>query len=160
MLIGMALLVGIVLFRFAYTTYGPRRRFLKHWAEGLEAIKRKDFAAAEKALRVCVRAIPSSAVAQRMLGGTLARQGNLAEAEERIRFGVDLEPRNGLGHAELGVFLTLFAPGRAQEALDAFREALTHTPELRDALAKDPRLANLHQDETFRELMQSDDDEE
>jgi len=153
-LMGIALLFVIIAFRWG-AGYWQGRRFRACWTKGWEALKANDFVAAETAFRTCVRLAPTASLAHRALGGALIRQGKLDEAEERLRFGSDLEPRNADGHLDLGFYYALCVPERADDAIHSFAEAIEHKPELRAVLAEDPRLEALRQNAKFRGVLES-----
>jgi len=153
-LIGLALLILILVVRSAYLQW-KRRRFAMLLKTGADAVKNNDFAAAETAFRGAVRLAPTSAHVHLALGAVLARLQNFKEAEEQLRLAAQLEPRKPLGHLELGFFLALSAPDRASEAVAAFAEAVKCAPQVRDTLAKDPRLAALRQQAEFQKLLEA-----
>lgn len=115
-------------------------RFVHWWKKGTAAYDASNWAAAEAALRECVRLEPIAAPARRMLGATLARRNKLAEAEEQLRAGAELEPRNAGGYLDLGFFLASYAPDRLEEAIAAFTKAVECSPQARTILAAETRL--------------------
>ena len=151
--LGIAILLGIIVLRWAVPSLWTRRRLHRFWNEGREALEAGDLSAAEAAFRRCVRMVPTAAAFHRMLGTVLAGQGKLEEAEERLRFGADLEPRNPAGLVDLGYFYALYHHDRDEDAVEAFEKALTVEPELREKLADEPRLAALRDNERFRLLL-------
>ncbi len=110
--------------------------------------------AAEAAFRECVKILPTAGPAHRALGGVLARRGKLAEAEERLRFGAELEPRNPAGFIDLGYFFALCAPDRAEDAIDAFATAVTESPNVRNLLRNEARFEPLRRYEKFRKIIE------
>jgi len=152
-LFGLALVLLIIGLRSVYTQW-KRRRFAALLKAGAEAVKNKDFAAAESAFRGSVRLAPTSAQIRLALGAVLAHRQKFKEAEEQLRLAAQLEPRKPLGHLELGFFLALSAPDRADEAVAAFAEAVKCAPQVREGLVKDPRLAQLRQHAEFQKLLE------
>lgn len=142
-------LIGGALFALMLGAWGWQwtrgRRAHAAWKQGLEALQRNDFAAAEKTFRRCVKAAPTSATARRMLGRALFMTGKHEEAEKTLRFGADLEPRNPEGFIELAIFyMARPAPDEAK-ALDALESAWPHAPRLLDELSQIPPLAPLRE---------------
>lgn len=150
----MAIVLLIIGLRSVYTQW-KRRRFAALLKGGAEAFKNKDSAAAEAALQGCVRLAPTSAQMRLALGAVLAQRQKFKEAEEQLRLAAQLEPRKPLGHLELGLFLAISAPDRADEAVAAFAEAVKCAPQVREVLAKDPRLAGLRQHAEFQKLLEA-----
>jgi tetratricopeptide (TPR) repeat protein len=153
-LFGLAIVVLIIVLRVAYSQW-KRRRFVTSLKAGAEAVKNRDSATAESAFRQCVRLVPTSAQVRLALGAVLAQRQKLGEAEEQLRLAAQLEPRKPLGHLELGFFLALCAPDRVDDAVAAFTEAVKCAPNLREGLAKDPRLAALRQHAQFQKLLEA-----
>ena len=153
-LFGLAVVLLIIALRSVYMQW-KRRRFAMLLRAGAEAVKNKDFACAESAFRGCVRLAPTSAQIRLALGAVLAQRQKFKEAEEQLRLAAQLEPRKPLGHLELGFFLALFAPDRADDAVAAFAEAVKCAPKVRESLAKDPRLAGLRQDPEFQKILEA-----
>lgn len=151
-LFGLALVLVIIVLRSVYTQW-KRRRFAMLWKSGAEAVKNKDTAGAESAFRGCVRLAPTSAQVHLALGAVLAQRRKDKEAEEQLRLAAQLEPRKALGHLELGFFLALCAQDRSNDAVAAFAEALKCAPNLRDTLARDPRLEVLRRHAEFQKLL-------
>ena len=151
--VGLALVIGIVLARWGYG-YWHTHRVQNWWRKGQEAVNAGNLVAAEAAFRECVRLAPIVGPFHRAFGGVLARRGKLAEAEERLRFGAELEPRNAAGFMDLGYFLALCVPNRSQEAIEAFARAVVCAPDLRKRLAQEPHLAPLLREERFRRLVE------
>jgi len=139
--------------RWAYARW-KRARFMAQLQRGVEATKRRNAAEAESAFRACVRLAPSSPQVRLALGAALAQGQKFDEAEEQLRMAAQLEPKQPRGHLELGFFLALCAPDRPDEAVAAFRDALECEPKLKEGLAKDPRLAGLRENISFKELLQ------
>ncbi len=154
--LGFALLLGVLAVRWALG-YWRMYRLKRWWALGNEALVAGDLVVAEAAFRTCAKLVPVSSAVRRLLGGLLARRGKLREAEEQLRFGADLEPRNPAGHMDLGFFLALCVPDRTDEAIDAFGKALEYEPDLRETLRKETRLEPLRRDDRFRKLLETPD---
>ena len=152
--LGLALLIAILIARFAVARW-RRVRFQRRWMRAQEAIRDGKWVAAEAALRDCVRMAPIAGPVHRMMGVVLARRGKLNEAEERLRFGAELEPRNPAGFMELGFFLTARFPERDEDAINAFAKAIEYAPNLREALSNEPRLEPLRRNERFRKLLEA-----
>ena len=130
-------------------------RFVHSWQKGVAAYDTSNWVAAEAALRECVRIEPIAAPVRRMLGATLARRNKLAEAEEHLRAGAELEPRNAGGHLDMGFFLVSYAPDRIEEAIAAFAKAVECSPQARAILAAETRLNPAIKDHPkFRALLQ------
>ncbi|MCP4642578.1 MAG: hypothetical protein GY851_19190, partial [bacterium] len=146
---GLLLAVGLARF-VEIMTRG--RRAAKHWREGAAAFEKGDVAAAEAALRRTVKLAPIWAPAHRLLGVTLVRQEKFAEAEHPLRMASRLEPRNGQGHFDLGMYLATCPPVRADEAVASFEKAIEHAPALREQLTIEA-LAPLRADSRFQELV-------
>jgi Flp pilus assembly protein TadD len=153
-LFGLAIVLLILVLRSVYMQW-KRRRFAALLQEGAEAFKNKDSAGAGSAFRQCVRFAPTSAQVRLALGAVLAHRQKFKEAEEQLRLAAQLEPRKPLGHLELGFFLALCAPDRPDEAVAAFGEAVKCAPQVREGLAKDPRLAGLRQHAEFQKLLEA-----
>jgi Flp pilus assembly protein TadD len=151
--LALAVILLIIFLRSAYMQW-KRRRFAGFLKQGTEAVKNRDAEGAESAFRQCVRLAPTSAMVRLALGGVLAQRRKVAEAEEHLRLAAQLEPKKPLGHLELGFFLALFAPERIEEAVASFAEAVKCAPNLREGLAKDPRLAGLRQHPSFQKLLE------
>jgi len=137
--LGILLLLLLVFGRWLVVRYRGHR-FVHWWQKGVKAYDASNWVAAEAALRECVRMEPIAAPARRMLGVTLARRNKLAEAEEHLRAGAELEPRNAGGYLDLGFFLATYAPERAEEAIAAFAKAVECSPQARSVLAAEKRL--------------------
>lgn len=153
-LIGFAVLLAIIAVRWG-VGYGRGHWFRRCWSKGWEAIKRKDFVGAEASFRTCVRLAPTASLAHRALGTVLLKRGKLEEAEERLRFGSDLEPRNPAGYLDLGFFYALCIPDRAEDAIDCFAKAIEYRPALRDVLAQEDRLEPLRRQYVrFRDILE------
>ncbi|HUW62471.1 MAG TPA: tetratricopeptide repeat protein [Candidatus Bathyarchaeia archaeon] len=153
-LFGLAVVLLIIALRSVYMQW-KRRRFAILLKSGADAVKNKDFAGAESAFRDSVRLAPTSAQIRLALGAVLAQRQKFKEAEEQLRLAAQLEPRKPLGHLELGFFLALSAPDRSDEAVAAFAEAVKCAPQVREGLAKDPRLAGLRQHAEFQKLLET-----
>jgi tetratricopeptide (TPR) repeat protein len=153
-LIGVVILIAILVVRWA-VGYWRGKRLWRWWNKGQEALNVGNFVAAEAAFRECLRLAPIAGPVHRVLGGVLLHRGKLAEAEERLRFGADLEPRNPAGHLDLGFFLALCVPNRSEEAIDAFAAAIAAAPDVRQRLSAEPRLESLRRNERFRTLLES-----
>ena len=151
---GIGLLLVILAARWG-TSYWRGRQFQGCWSKGWDAFKANDLVGAEAAFRVCVRLAPTASLAHRALGSVLVKRGKLEEAEERLRFGSDLEPRNASGHLDLGFYYALCVPDRVDDAIDSFAKAIEHKPELRAILAQEARLAALRQHAKFKSILES-----
>ena len=150
----LVLVLLVIFFRWYGLGHWRRRRLEKHWQRGQEAFQHGDFDAAEAAFRTCVRTVPTVAALRRALGGVLSHQRKFKEAEEQLRFAAELEPRNPIGHMDLGFFFAVAVPDRAEHAIDAFAEAVACDPAMRDKLAQEPRLDPLRRHERFRDLIE------
>lgn len=137
--LGVVFLLLLVLVRWVMGR-SKQKRFRHWWQEGVAAYERADWVAAESALRECVRMEPIAAPVRRMLGATLARRNKVAEAEEHLSAGVQLEPRNAGGHLDLGFFLAAYAPDRVDATIEAFAKAVACAPQARAVLAAETRL--------------------
>jgi tetratricopeptide (TPR) repeat protein len=151
-IVGMVALLLIVLYMWG-TQALRRQRFARYWKAGHEAAQRKDWESAERAFRKSVKLLPVAGMVHRVLGRVLVERGNLAEAEEHLRLGASLEPRNPDGHMDLGMFFALHAPERVDDAVTAFESAAASAPQLRDFFRDDPRLDNLRGNERFQRLL-------
>ncbi len=119
------------------------RRAGQAWRQGMAALEQQDLATAEKAFQHCVKTAPSSAVARRMLGSVLRMKGDYAAAEEHLRFGADLEPRNPEGYLDLALFYMTHPEPDESKALAALEAAAPHAPRLLEQLAQFPPLTPL-----------------
>ena len=128
-------------------------RARKAWNRGCQAFDTGDIPGAERQFRRCVKLVPVWTLTRRMLGRILARQGHFAEAEEQFRFAAQLEPRNGEGYLDLGLFLATCPPARPDEALDMFAKAVEFAPNLREILAGADVLGSLRDHHRFKELL-------
>lgn len=149
--LGLILLFGIIGLRWA-AGFWRMQSVKRHFTAGQQAITENRLGDAEREFRVCVKRLPMSAQFRRVLGGILARNGNLKEAEEQLRMGAELEPRNPGGHLDLGFFFAVHVPERADAALDAIANALSCEPKLREKLATQPALQHLRSHRRFAEL--------
>jgi len=150
--LGLVILIGILVARFAVGRW-RLMRFRRLWAQAQESVRDNNWVAAEAALRRCARMMPIAAPVHRLLGGVLARRGKLSEAEKCIRLGAELEPKNPAGFLDLGFLLTSQGPQRVEQAIDAFATAVACAPNLREMLAKEPRLEALRRHERFQKLV-------
>ena len=150
--LGLAILFGVMFLRWVFG-YWRRARLRRWWNKGQDAIKLDDLVTAEVAFRECVRLAPIYAPVRRILGRVLARRRKLDEAEDHLRMGAELEPRNAAGHLELALFLAANRPGRAEEAIDAFAKAIEYAPALRKTLSQENSLAPLRHNERFQKLL-------
>ncbi len=128
-------------------------RMKREWEIALRAFKDKDLETAQKSLQRCVRLMPTWTPARFMLGGVLAKRGRLADAEEQLKLGADLEPRNPEGHLQLGMFYVVCHPDRADEAIAALERAAACDPSLRDQFAKAPGLEAIKSHPRFQQLV-------
>ncbi len=151
----MGIVLGIILLRWVWPKVWTRRRLMHFWTLGQQALEQNDLDGAEAAFRRCVKLVPSFSGGRRILGRVLAQQEKLQEAELQLRFGADLEPRNAIGHLDLGFFLAVFDKGRDEEAVEVFSKALEFGPEFRGMLTEDPRLIRLRTNPRFRALLKS-----
>jgi cytochrome c-type biogenesis protein CcmH/NrfG len=150
--LGLVILIGILGARFAVGRW-RLMRFRRLWAEAQESVRDNNWVAAEAALRRCARMMPIAGPVHRLLGGVLARRGKLSEAEKCIRLGAELEPKNPAGFLDLGFLLMSQGPERVEQAIDAFATAVACAPNLRETLAKEPRLEALRRHERFQKLV-------
>ena len=150
----LVLVLLVIFFRWYGLGHWRRRRLEKRWRRGHEAFLHGDFDAAEAEFRACVRIVPTLNAVRRALGGVLSHQRKFKEAEEQLRFAAELEPRNPTGHMDLGFFLAVAVPDRAEDAIDAFAEAVACDPAARERLADEPRLDALRRHERFRDLLE------
>lgn len=150
--IGILALVGLVAYQWAAQAV-RRRRFLRWFTEGHAAAQKRDWAAAEQAFRRCARLMPTAATVHRVLGTVLAQCGKLKDAEDHLRLGASLEPRNAGGHMDLAMFLAYQTSGRTSDAQAALKAAVACAPELPEKLRGDPRFQKLCTDERFRALL-------
>jgi Tfp pilus assembly protein PilF len=150
--LGIAVAIALTGGGLAYRWSGGYRA-RKAWKLGCAAFESGDMPAAAAHFRRCVKLVPIWAITRRMLGRTLARQGQFAAAEEQFRFAAQLEPRNGEGYFDLAMFLATCPPERVDEAADMFATALEHTPELRGLLVEAEQLAALREHPRVKELL-------
>ena len=128
------LALGVIAYHL-YRNHTMGRRLTGLWDSGLQAFERRAFDDARRAFARIVSLTPSSAAPRRMLARTLVALEQEDEAEQQFRMAAALEPRNGDGQLELGVFLAVHRPALAEEAADAIEQALSLAPELRDVVA-------------------------
>ena len=145
--------LGVLALR-AGMAYSKRARLKQSWRRANEAMKSADFAGAEKALGRCVSLMPLWVPARMLLGAVQAKLGKLTEAEEQLKMAAELQPREAEGHLQLGMFYAVFCPDRVDDAIDAFGAAVECRPELKQHLAREPRLLKLKEDQRFRELVE------
>lgn len=106
----------------------PELRLLE---DGQALLGRKQYAAAEKALREAARLAPESFEAHFYLGLSLQRQKNYAEAVTSFRRVTELDPTYAPAHYCLGECLR--AQGDTEAALDALRQAVRYQPDFAEA---------------------------
>jgi len=150
--VGITVLLAIVLGQWGWSQW-KAMRFHALWAKAQEALAVEDLAAAKDAVHRCTALAPTSGPLRRVYGTILARSGDLPNAEEQLRLGADLEPRNPAGHLDLGYFLAACCPDRVEATLAALAKAIECSPELRTTLGEDPHLKSLHAHEGFRNLL-------
>jgi len=153
--VGMLALGALIALR-RFQQAGQQRRIERAVAEAQEAVQDGDLDTAEAALRTCVKLAPLSVPARQYLGAVLAKQGRLEEAEEELRMAADLQPKNGEGHLQLGVFYAACFDDRHEDALDALEKALAHDARLRDRIEGEPRLKPLQSNPRLRALLSND----
>jgi len=147
-----AFAVGVLAFHL-YRSFTMGRRVTALWESGAAAFERQAFDEAQRAFARVVKLSPSSAAPRRMLGRTLVALNRPNEAEPQFRLAADLEPRNGEGRLELGVFLALHRPGLADEAFAAIEQAFALDPNLRTAMASWPLPPRLREHPRLRALL-------
>ncbi|MBM3483722.1 MAG: tetratricopeptide repeat protein [Alphaproteobacteria bacterium] len=98
------------------------------------AFGRRDFAEAERLLRVTLAATPRHAGALHLLGATCAQTGRHEEAVTLVRQAIGLAPRDASAHNTLGIALRRL--GRFDEAIAVYEKALALDPKLVDALGQ------------------------
>ena len=99
---------------------------------GMALLEKKDFAGAEKQLRLAVRKLDKSAQAHLYLGAALARQKSLEEAEKELQQAVKLSNgQAGLAHKYLGGIY--WARQDKKRAADELEKYLKLTPKAADA---------------------------
>lgn len=91
-----------------------------------------DYNRAAEWFRRAIEAAPDDCIGHIYLGGLLARQGRLVEAEEVHRAGTRCTD-GCVDEAFLNLGLILRAQGRFTEAVECFEEALRRDPNYRDA---------------------------
>ncbi|HOE64938.1 MAG TPA: hypothetical protein PLO62_00290 [Candidatus Hydrogenedentes bacterium] len=128
------------------------RRAAAAWKKGVDAYSARDLDVARRSLNACVKLAPTWAPAHRLLGRVLWECGEHQEAEKRIRFGADLEPRNVEGHLDLAQFYLALPAPRETDALDALEKALDCAPALRSELSQFPLFAKLREHPRFQAL--------
>ena len=127
-------------------------RMRRAWKRSVEALEAGDTAAAEKALRSCVKQSPSSVPPRRLLARTLVAQRQFDEAEKHLRLVAQFEPRNADGHLELAMFLANCPPVRPEEAIGSLSTAIEYAPRLRADLGTMREFASLRDHPRFQEL--------
>jgi len=131
---------GVIVGIAALMIWALRREFTRgkraaaKWQQSVDAYAARDIDTAERALRACVKLAPTWAPAHRFLGRVLLERGSYREAEERVRFGADLEPRSADGYIDLAQLYMALPSPRESDSLDALEKALTCAPGLRGEL--------------------------
>ncbi|MCC6487572.1 MAG: hypothetical protein IT364_08725 [Candidatus Hydrogenedentes bacterium] len=133
--------------------WSRRFRLRKAWKDGVAALERGDFPAAENSLRKCLRQAPSWVPPRRLLGRTLVALRRFDEAERELRLTAQFEPRTAEVHLELAVFLSNCPPIRLDEALDSLRTAVNLAPALSEEARRMPLLAPLREHPGFLEAV-------
>jgi len=105
------------------------------------AMQMKDWREACRLLAKGVDMQPGAIPVRVLYAVALAQSSKLAEAEEQLRFAIDLEPKRPDTSFNLGFFLATKHDGRYEEAAAAFRTALRHDPALREMIEKSTDLA-------------------
>jgi tetratricopeptide (TPR) repeat protein len=100
-------------------------------ARGMEALDRRDWAAAVENLREAVRLSPDNAVARLNLGNALTLAGDSTAAREELLAAVRLSPQLAKAHFALGVLAD--EAGQWDEARQRFSTAIEHDPAFIDA---------------------------
>lgn len=145
---------GIAIMAWALIAkYSQGYRARNAWTQGMAAFEAGDITAATRHFQRCVKLVPVWTLPHRMLGRVLARQNLFTRAEEQFRFAAQLEPRNGEGYLDLGLFLATCPPERPDEALDMFEKALEFAPQLREILAGAPQLGPIRDHQRFKALL-------
>ena len=120
--------LGNVLFHVGLTLTEMRR-----WAEALDSLKKA----------VAMPMLPVPQLAWQTLAVALLNLGQLDEAENALRFALNLDPEMSSGHYNLG--LVLVAANRKDEARAAFRRARDLAPDSPFGQAAAERLKALEQ---------------
>ena len=150
----IVVVVAVLVMRLG-AVWSRGKRGTHWWRRGMAALEREELDEAFRAFGKVVKLIPEAAPAHRMLGRVLVLRGEYEAAEEQLRFGAQLEPRNPEGHADLGIFLAVCPPERPEEAIDHLGKAVELAPELGKLLGRDARLAHLREYAAFESLVES-----
>lgn len=127
---GILLVVGIVSFKSGFN-YWQMTRLKKRLDAAQAAMQVKDWDTAIHLLNECVKMQPGAIPVRSLYGVALTQAGHLPEAEEQLRFAVDLEPKRGDSHFNLGYFIATKFPDRFEDAAKAFEQALEYEPRMR-----------------------------
>jgi Tfp pilus assembly protein PilF len=100
---------------------GVRERAREQHARGLEALARRDYAAAEKLFRDAIELTPSSSSAHNNLGLVYLRQGDLVRAAPEFEKAYALAPGNAVAAGNLGTLR--FLESRRDESFRLLEQA-------------------------------------
>lgn len=130
---------------FIFARKYQQKRFEEYHRRSQQAFREGNLAAAEAALKKCLKLMPIWADGHRAMGEVLARKGEIEKGAERMHFAAQLQPRNPLGHLELAHFLVSYQPDAEAQAREALNQAIALEPTLAEELAVHDRYARLLQ---------------
>jgi Flp pilus assembly protein TadD len=100
-----------------------------------------------------VKIVPLAVPVRTMLGGVLARNRKLKEAEEHMQMAAELQPRNAEGQLMLGVFYASVFDDRREDAFAALERAVDLDPNIRGRVAQQEGLDAIRDEPRFKELV-------
>lgn len=145
--------VGFVLAVYIGVRQWGHLRFKKAFEAAQGALQVRDFPVAETHLKKCVKIAPLAVPLRTMLGGVLARNQKLTEAEEHMKMAADLQPRNAESQLLLGVFYASVFSDREDAAFLALERAVELDPNIRGRMAQQEGLDAIRDSTRFRELV-------
>jgi tetratricopeptide (TPR) repeat protein len=118
----------------AIELFPPKKRYMGSWEMGRLYEQRGDFEQAMTWYRQVIGALPADARGYVYVGGLLAKQGRLHEAEQIHRAATErCDESRGLEEAWLNLGLVLRAQERFEEAANCFKETMQIDPGNRPA---------------------------
>ncbi len=128
--------IGIlILFALIGYQWGMRRwkihRLHEDWKAANAALQRNDLGEAEAAVSRCVKLEPLFVPARQLHGHIAALQGKFEAAEDAYKMAAALQPREGMGYFQLGLYYAQFRPEQVEAAVEALRQAVQHDPKIR-----------------------------
>lgn len=152
--------IGIlILFALIGYQWGMRRwkihRLQEDWKAANAALQRNDLGEADAAVSRCVKLEPLFVPARQLQGHIAALQGKFEAAEEAYKMAAALQPREGMGYFQLGLYYAQFRPAQSDAAIEALRKAVQHDPKLRDLIVQHRgKFQSLQDVPAFQELLE------